>query len=101
MKKEIIRREFLKLRIKQHSYSKCKTQLKELYEFNVNIRTLKRWQKRFSKDDSWNLIDESRKPRIIHYKITEQAKEEIIRLRKQTGWGSKRLKRTLNNSTFS
>lgn len=97
MKKETIRREFLKLRIKQYSYSKCKTQLKELYEFNVSIRTLKRWQKRFAKDDSWNLIDESRKPKKIYYKITEQSKEEIIKLRKKTGWGAKRLKRILKH----
>ena len=83
--------------MKQHSYLKCKTQLKELYEFNVNIRTLKRWQKRFSKDDSWNLIDESRKPNKIYYKITKQSKEEIINLRKQTGWGAKRLKRILKH----
>src|SRR3989344_9091694 len=101
MKKEIIRREFLKLRMKQHSYLKCKTQLKELYEFNVNIRTLKRWQRRFSKDDSWNLIDESRKPKKIYYKITEQARREIINLRKQTGWGAKRLKEILNHLDLS
>ena len=101
MKKEAIRREFLKLRIKQYSYSKCKTQLKELYEFNVSIRTLKRWQKCFSKDDSWNLIDKSRKPKVIHYRITEQVKEEIINLRKKTGWGSKRLKKLLNHLEVS
>jgi len=97
MKKEIIRKEFLKLRIKQYSYSKCKTQLKELYEFNVSIRTLKRWQKRFSKDDSWNLIDDSRKPDRIHYKITKQVREEIINLRNKTGWGAKRLKQILEH----
>src|SRR3989338_10554471 len=97
MKKEIIRKEFLKLRIKQYSYSKCKTQIKELYEFNVSIRTLKRWQKRFSKDDSWNFIDGSRKPDKIYYKVTEQAKEEIINLRKKTGWGAKRLKQILKH----
>ncbi|MEK6948363.1 MAG: hypothetical protein AABX19_03925 [Nanoarchaeota archaeon] len=59
MKKEVIRRKFLKLRIKQYSYSKCKTQLKEEYEYNTLIRTLKRWQKRFSKEDSWNLTSSS------------------------------------------
>ena len=95
MKKEIIRREFLKLRIKQYSYSKCRTRLKELYEYNVSIRTLKRWQKRFSKEEVWNLIDDSRKPKTLHYKITEQGKLDIIRLRKQTGWGAKRLKKIL------
>ena len=97
MKKEIIRKEFLRLRIKQYSYSKCKTQLKDLYGYSVNIRTLKRWQKRFSKDYSWNLIDDSKKPKIIHYKITEQARQEIISLRKQTGWGAKRIKQILNH----
>lgn len=101
MKKEIIRKEFLKLRIKQYSYLKCKTQLKELYGYSVSIRTLKRWQKRFSKDDSWNLIDESRKPNKIYYKVTEQAKKEIINLRKQTGWGAKRLKKILKHVNLS
>src|SRR3989344_1508825 len=97
MEKGIIRREFLKLRIKQYSYSRCKKQLKDTYGYSVDIRTLKRWQKRFSKDDSWNLIDDSRKPKIIHYKITEQVKEEIINLRKKTGWGAKRLKQILKH----
>ena len=101
MKKEIIRKEFLKLRIKQYSYSKCKTQLKETYGYSVNIRTLKRWQKRFSKDDSWNLIDYSRKPKIIHHKVTEQAKKEIFHLRNKTGWGAKRLKKILQHLNLS
>src|SRR3989338_500133 len=101
MKKEIIRKEFLKLRIKQYSYAKCKTQLKELYGYVISIRTLKRWQKRFSKDDSWNLIDESRKPKVIHYKITEQTKEQIIKLRNKTGWGAKRLKKLLSHLELS
>jgi len=97
MKKEIIRKEFLRQRIRQYSYSKCKTQLKDLYGYTISIRTLKRWQKRFSKDDSWDLIDKSRKPKVIHYKITEQVKGEIINLRKKTGWGAKRLKRILKH----
>ncbi len=100
MKKEIIRKEFLKLRIRQYSYSKCKTQLKETYGYSISIRTLKRWQKRFSKED-WNLIDDSRKPKTIHYKITDQAKKEIISLRKQTGWGAKRIKQILNHLGIS
>lgn len=95
MKKELIRKEFLKLRIKQYSYLRCKTQLKETHGYSVNIRTLKRWQKRFSEDESWNLIDDSRKPNTIHYKTTEQIKKEVISLRNKTGWGAKRLKRIL------
>ncbi len=101
MKKELIRKEFIKLRIRQYSYQKCKTQLKETHGYPVSIRTLKRWQKRFNKDDSWNLIDNSRKPNRIHYKITEQAKKDIIHLRNKTGWGAKRLKNILNHLNLS
>ncbi len=97
MKKEIIRKEFLKLRIKQYSYTKCKTQLKEKLGYSVSIRTLKRWQKRFAKDDSWNLIDDSRKPKIIHSKLNEKSRRDIILLREKTGWGAKRLKKLLGS----
>lgn len=101
MKKEIIRKEFLKLRIKQYSYQKCKTQLKKEYEHNVSIRTLKRWQKRFSKDNSWNLIDDSRRPKTIHKKITSEIESEVIKLRNKTGWGAKRLSQILNHLDLS
>jgi len=92
MKKDIIRREFFKLRIKQKSYSKCQFLLKKEHEYPVNIRTLKRWQKRFSEDDNWDLRDDSRKPKTLYHKITDQAKEQIIVMRKKTGWGSKKIK---------
>lgn len=95
MKKEIIRKEFLKLRIKQQSYSKCKIKLKKTYEYNVSIRTLKRWQQRFSNNDDWNLRDNSRKPLTIHYKLTNQSRKEIIKARKKTGWGAIRLEKIL------
>lgn len=92
MEKGIIRREFLKLRIKQYSYSRCKKQLKDTYGYSVSIRTLKRWQKRFSKDDTWNLIDDSRKPKIVHHKVTDQARGQVLSMREKTGWGAKKLK---------
>ena len=95
MEKDIIRREFLKLRIKQFSYLRCKEQLKEMYGYSVSTRTLKRWQQRFSKDDSWNLIDDSRKPNIVHYKLTAQAREEILEMRKRTGWGARKIEMLL------
>lgn len=92
MKKEIIRREFFKLRLKQKSYSKCKVVLKKEFGYSVSIRTLKRWQKRFSEEEIWDLKDDSRKPKIIRYKLTDQAREKIIAMRKKTGWGCKKLK---------
>lgn len=92
MKKDIIRREFFKLRLKQISYSNCKKQLKEAYGYLVSVRTLKRWQKRFSEDDNWNLRDDSRKPKVINYKVTDEAREKILAMRKKTGWGCKKIK---------
>jgi len=58
----------------------------------VSIRTLKRWQKRFSKDDTWNLIDDSRKPKIVRHKVTDQARGQVLSMREKTGWGAKKLK---------
>ena len=57
MKKDIIRREFFKLRIKQKSYSKCQIILKEEHKYSVSIRTLKRWQKRFSQKEIWTFFN--------------------------------------------
>jgi putative transposase len=101
MKKGEIRREFFKLRLQQKSYSKCKTLLQERHKYSVSIRTLKRWQQRFSKEDEWNLRDNSTKPNKIYYKITQQAIKEILVLRKKTGWGACKLKVMLPHLNLS
>ena len=103
MKKEIIRREFFKLRLKQKSYSKCKIALKDTYDYSVSIRTLKRWQQRLEKGD-WNLKDDSKRPKTLHYKLTDAARSDILALRKETGWGAHRLNKSLeylNLSSYS
>lgn len=92
MKKDILRREFIKLRLKQKSYSQCQKILKEDYSYIVTIRTLKRWQKRYSQDDIWDFKDESRKPYTIHYKVTDEARKAILNKREETGWGAKKIK---------
>ena len=91
MKKEELRREFIKLRVKQFSYSKCQRILKGKYDFSVSIRNLKRWQQRFDKEDSWDFQDKSQRPNKIWYKVTVEAEKQIINLRKTTGWGAKKL----------
>ena len=101
MKKGIIRREFFKLRIKQKSYSKCQVILKEEYNYSVSIRTLKRWQKRFSQEEIWDLKDYSRKPKKIHHKLTDQARKDILLMREKTGWGAKKLKVLLPRLSLS
>ena len=65
MKKEEIRKEFFKLRIKGHSYSQSRKILLASFGYEVNIRTLKRWTKRINSEE-WDLRDTSRKPKNIY-----------------------------------
>jgi transposase InsO family protein len=90
MKKEEIRKEFFKLRSKGHSYSQSKKLLGFLFEFKVSIRTLKRWEKKL-RTGKWNLKDKSRKPKKIHYKVTNEQKRTVINLKKKTGWGEHKI----------
>lgn len=90
MKKEEIRKKFFKLKIKGFSYSKCRTILKAKDRYEVTTRTLKRWTKRLD-EGNWDLKDESRRPKIIHKKITEDIEQQVISLRNKTGWGCDKL----------
>jgi len=67
----------------------------------VSIRTLKRWQRRFSQDDEWNLRDDSTKPKTIHYKVTPEIVQEILALRKKTDWGASKIHITLLHLNIS
>lgn len=96
MKKEIIRREAIKLRIVGKRYSVISLLLHELYGYEVNLRTIKRWYKRFQEED-WDFKSKSTKPKKIYYKFALQDKEEVIKIRKLTGWDSKRIKKILES----
>lgn len=86
MKKEDIRKEFFKLRIKGHSYAQSKKLLRALLNYEVSTRTLKRWEKKINSSE-WDLKDKSRRPFKINYKVTELQKREIVELKKKTGFG--------------
>lgn len=90
MKKEEVRKEFFKLKNEGFSYAQCRRILKARFEYEVTIRTLKRWTKRLDKGD-WDLTDKSRRPFTIHTKITDEIEIEVISLRERTGWGSDKL----------
>jgi len=49
MKKEEIRKEFFKLRIKGHSYAQCKKILQAQFSYEITARTLQRWTERLNK----------------------------------------------------
>ena len=84
MNKEQARKEFIKLKLKGHSYNQCRGILRAKHGFMMSKRTLIRWNQRFETTD-WNLRDNSTRPHILHYKITPAIEQEVIQLRKQTG----------------
>ena len=86
MKKDVIRREAIKLKHAGKKYPIISLLLKERYDYKVTPRTLKRWFNRFEQGN-WNFKDNSKKPKRLHYKFTDEDKQQIIRIRKQTGWG--------------
>jgi len=90
MNKLELRKEFFKLKNKGFSYAKCKTILKARYNYDVNIRTLKRWIKLLY-SGNWDLQDKSTRPITIHYKINPAIEKEVISLREKTGWGQEKL----------
>src|SRR3990167_231291 len=94
MKKEEIRREFFKLKHKGHSYSQCRKLLKAKCSYEVTIRTLKRWNKKLERGD-WDLRDHSRRPNNILSKITPKIEENVVKLRKKTGWGERKIANSL------
>jgi len=100
MLKEEIRREFIKLKNKGHSYKQCQIILKSKYNYSASTRSLKRWIKRLDQG-SWNLKDKSTKPHTIYYKVTPDKVKQIIELRKKTGWGCDKLHSHLKNLEVS
>lgn len=98
MKKSEIRKEFFKLRIQGHSYSQCKKLLKILFETELSTRTLKRWEKKIKTDSNWDLTDKSKKPKTIHYFVSEEQKQKIIDMKIKTGFGEKKIANYFNLS---
>lgn len=90
MKKEEIRKEFFKLKNKGHTNNQCRKILFAQFGYEVAVRTLRRWTNKLNKTE-WDLRDNSKRPKTIHYKITKEIEERIISIRKKTGFGEDKL----------
>ena len=90
MKKIEIRKEYFKLRIKGHSNNQCRKILLAQFGYEVNIRTLRRWTNK-QNNTEWDLGDASKRPKVIHYKITPEIEQRVINLRNKTGFGENKL----------
>lgn len=84
MRKEIARREALKLRLNNKSYVEIQNILKDKYDYSVSTKQIKRWCIRFEKGD-WNLRDNSTRPHRIYYKFLQDDVLDVIKMRIQTG----------------
>jgi len=100
MKKYEIRKEYFKLRSKGHSNNQCRRIIFAKYNFEVNIRTLRRWTQKLNKDD-WDLCDKSKRPKKIYRKITDEIEEKVISIRNKTGWGENKISDFVNVSSWS
>ena len=91
MKKEIIRREAIKLKLQNKSYKEVIDYLKKRFEFEVTKRTLINWMNRFNQTE-WDLRDTSQRPKNIHYKFIEKDKQRVVAYRKEEGYSSQKLR---------
>jgi len=91
MKKDRIRREFLKLKLDGLSYEECQKIIEKAFNVKFCIRTLKYWKSRFELGN-WNLRDNSTRPYNINYKHYAEDLEEVIKLRNKTGFSRYQLK---------
>ena len=100
MEKELIRKEYFKLKIKGHTNNQCRKILYAKHNFEVNIRTLRRWTKRLEESD-WDLRDASKRPKTIHKIITLDIENKIIKIRNKTGWGENKIADFVEVSSWS
>jgi len=100
MKKEQIRKEYFKLSNKGHTNNQCRKILLAKYGYEVNIRTLRRWTQKLN-NDNWDLCDKSKRPKIIHKKITSEMENKIITIKRKTGWGAEKIESLVNLSHTS
>jgi len=100
MKKEEIRKEYFKLRIKGHSQNQCRKILLVQFGYEVSKRTLQRWTKKHNQTE-WNFKDRSRRPKTVCHKINPKIEKRVLDLRKKTGWGEDKIKDFVEISSWS
>src|SRR3989338_2951986 len=91
VKKEIIRREAIKLKIQNKKNKEIISYLKERFGYSVTKMTLCRWMNRLNQTE-WDFRDASQRPHTIHTKFTEIDKQRVVAYRKEEGYSSQKLR---------
>jgi len=81
-----LRREIVDFYLRGHSY-------RETAEFfEVNVKTVVKWVKRYKEEGLEGLKDRRRAPYVVHNKTKKEVEDLVVTLRKQSHFGAKRLK---------
>ena len=97
MKKEELRKEFFKLKNKGHTNNQCRKIILAQLNYEVSVRTLRRWISRFYNSE-WDFKYTSTRPKTIHKKVTQKDIEKIITIKNKTGWGERKIEGLVNLS---
>jgi len=60
--------------------------------FEVNVKTIIKWVKRYKEEGLEGLKDRKRSPKVVHNKMKKEVEDLIVTLRKQSHFGPRRLK---------
>ncbi|MCK4526716.1 transposase [candidate division WOR-3 bacterium] len=64
--------------------------------FEVNVKTIIKWVKRYKEEGLEGLKDRKRTPKVVHNKTKKEVEDLVVALRKQSHFGHKRLKEEFN-----
>lgn len=96
-REELIRRFAVKLRITQRKRtSLVLRKVGERFGVSVSPRTLQRWVN-LTKEGAWDFRDKSRRPGIVHRKLTDEIEGWIIDYRKRTEYDARKIKHVLGS----
>jgi transposase InsO family protein len=99
LKREIIRREAIKLKLQNKTSKEIIDYLKQRFDYPITRMTLSRWMNRFNQTE-WDFKDISQRPKTIHKKFTEQDKLLVVEQRKKQGYSSQKLRINLRNKNI-
>ncbi|OHB16836.1 MAG: hypothetical protein A2913_00580 [Parcubacteria group bacterium RIFCSPLOWO2_01_FULL_40_65] len=94
-----IKKNQIKLRLRWFEYFKKQKNIsKTCRYFGISRQTYYKWLKRYINDDKETLLDLSKKPKNIKYKITPEIKKIIKELRINRFFGAFKISRYLKNN---
>lgn len=99
MKREIIRREAIKLKLQNKTSKEIIESIKQRFDYSITRMTISRWINKFNNSE-WDFRDISQRPKTIHKKFSEVEKKAVVELRIKEGFSSQKLRINLRNKNI-